>query len=208
MQHLKAEELKRWVEEGDPAERERILSHLAQCDRCGTALVEIVRTEPALAGATRLDVRAFVEAGNRLGPKVPEETRSRWIWAPALAAAIVLVSLALPLFQEQLLQPEPSSRPAMRGAAMELLSPVGEVEMPFEFRWTETDSDVLIEVFDAQRKPLFSHRTSGNSLAIPDALKSELVVGDTFYWMATRLDPSGQTTASSALQSFTVRLPD
>ena len=43
--HLTREELQRWWDHGSPADRDRVVGHLAECDACGALYGEILDAE-------------------------------------------------------------------------------------------------------------------------------------------------------------------
>ena len=195
MDHLSTEELTRWLARGDAAERERIEGHLSICDDCGRLYREILKSAPA-GGASRLAPGGFVERGREMGPRSRGSIRN-WHWAAGAAACLVLAVLSAALYRSR-----GGEAVILRGSDLEAASPRGEVGAPFEFSWEPGGSRVVLEVFDAERRRIFSTVAEGGSIPLPEELALRLQSGRRYFWMVTRLDARGERTASSALLEF------
>jgi hypothetical protein len=77
MTHLTRADLTRWRDAPDPADRDRIVLHLAECDECGALYADLMRTRPAAAGPDELEPAAFMKAGFEAGPVPQPTTASR-----------------------------------------------------------------------------------------------------------------------------------
>lgn len=205
--HLTGEEMLRWRDHGDAAQRDRVVAHLAECDGCGAAYAELVRTAPASAGPRLLEVAPFVERGYA----VPARTASGRGWLarrPQLAAAAVLL-VALGGASLLLSRREP---PAVRGGAAAIIEPVRPVNetvaagaLEFVWRARETAAFTLL-VYDASRptEPVIraANVQSGHRLTPDD--RGRLQSGRTYTWFVEQHLARGATGTSPAAR-FSVR---
>jgi hypothetical protein len=205
MTHLGRDELVRWRDGGAEADRERIVDHLAECADCVADYAELMRTRPAESLPSVLDPAAFVRRGHAaLRPAASPGRRLAWRLVPLAAAAAFVVALAGPRLWVPT-RPEP----ILRGADFTELTPQGPVRPPIEFRWRTPvkASRYLVEVYDADRQPLWRGEAAGASLSAGPDLERRLQPGREYRWLVTALDARGQTLSVSPLTSFRLTLP-
>ncbi len=152
MTHLTRDELVGWRDAPNPADRDRIILHLAGCDECGALYADLMRTRPATAGPETLEPAAFIEAGAKAGPVRHRVVSLPRILVPLAAAAIVIFGVTT------LLKREPAS---FRGADHEvtLAAPSGTIDSgEVSFRWTATPDTpaqrLLIYALDDPSQPV------------------------------------------------------
>jgi hypothetical protein len=208
MTHLTRDELLRWRDAHDAADRGRIVEHLAECDDCGAMYAELIRTRPATEGPIALDARDFVAAGVAAGaPSVP---RRSWWRAPAVWIAIPATAAAALVLMTVISRPSipPLSEPTSttRGSALVPLSPAGPVAGRLEFRWTSpfAASRYRIVVRDASGVVVLSHETTEERLVTDDATMRGLPRG-AYTWSVEALDATRRTIDTSRPQSFELR---
>jgi hypothetical protein len=205
MTHLSREELQRWWEHGHPAERERIVAHLAECDQCGALYGQILDTRPvdgdAQTSAPDLVARARGAYRARRRPG---------FWSPGRlvaygAAAALLPAVAIPAFRNAVL-PVVGDRHDIRGTSLQALDPVGEITPPVRFRWASPiDAPrYAVEVRDAERRLVFSLPSGPDELSLGTDRLAELEPGRQYTWEAIALTAEGEEMVRSTPQSFSV----
>lgn len=218
MSHLTREELSRfWA--GEPAGRERVIAHLAECDACGALYGEVVDAEPPPPPATV--PRGLVARGRRAYRRQNRAPGARWSRAVvplAAAAAVVLVAVLLrpmPLWEEEREIPAGSG---LRGAGVEAVEPSGETPPSFSFRWSTAirPQGWSVEVREAGSGRLVLRAPgSGDAGAAaeagaggqlepsPDEL-AQFAPGVAYEWRVVALDAAGEALTESAWRRFVV----
>ena len=201
MTHLTDMELRAW-REGRLEGRDRVIAHLAECDRCGGLLAEMLRTAPPAAGAApqTLDVETFREAGRNAGVWQAGPRRSWWRHAPALAAAAAIV-LAVVYFV-----PFDRSPSVTRGgeSAVRLLRPSDTVTRAgLKFVWEGPDGVYRLRVFDLDSPdtPVIARDDAKSGYEPADDERAKLRTGVTYRWFVERPEAG----ASSPAGRFTIR---
>lgn len=142
--HLTDLELRAW-REGRQDGRDRIVAHLAACDRCGGRLAELLRTAPAGAAPSAFDAEEFRAAGRAAGTFRAGPRRSVWRYAPAAAAAAAVIIAAV------YLGPLRRETSAVRGGetAVRLVQPSGSIApSELRFAWEGPPGSYRLRVFD------------------------------------------------------------
>jgi hypothetical protein len=206
MTHLTRDDLLRWRDTPDPADRDRIVLHLAACDECGAVYAELMRTRPAAAGPEELVPAAFTKAGADAGP-VPlarpapaaGSTRSaRWrrFAVPLAAAAIVILGVTT------LLKRDPVS---FRGGDSEprLSAPSGSVDSgALAFQWTtppDTPAQrLLIYALDDPAQPVVDTRNVTSPFRLAADQAARLRPGVDYRWMIEFTTRDGRVETSAA----------
>jgi anti-sigma factor RsiW len=208
MTHLTRADLTRWLDEGRADERERVLSHLASCDACRTALAEMVRMQVPAVESTRFAARDFVARGHAAYPGTIGGA-ARWKWpavaVSGLAAALLLAVLSIsPLLRTTR---EPATIPAeTRGGDVRLIEPSGGTRVPFEFRWSSpvAASSYRVSVFDAGHRVIYTASSRSERLPAPADLRARLVAGADYTWSVEALDAGDSRIVGSSPQRFTI----
>src|SRR5687767_10057087 len=82
-------------EEGDPAERLAIATHLQECAACSVAVLELQNVRGMLRDwtppASQLGFRVVQEATYQEKPGLTTTKESWWAWRPALQAAAAIL---------------------------------------------------------------------------------------------------------------------
>jgi hypothetical protein len=205
MTHLTREELQRWWREGRPADRDRILGHLAECDECGALYGEVIDTEQVEAGSAA----AFPEVvprGYRAYRGPGGAWRSPQVLAGLAAAAAILIALIVPALRHSADPDAPVDR-GIRGTSLQPLAPIGAVPMPVVFRWT---SPVLaaryaVEIRDeGGLEPLFTLSTTSETVALPRDSTGRLKPGRTYTWEVVAFGPGGEEIMRAPARAFVV----
>ncbi|MBM3818313.1 MAG: hypothetical protein FJW14_04720 [Acidimicrobiia bacterium] len=199
--HLTRDELIRWRDRSDEADRPRLMNHLASCADCRRQLAALTRENPAGAEPA-FDPGVFVAAGRA----VYRPARSWWqqprVWiaASGLAAAALVLAVVIPRALDR-----PLDDGGIRSAELRPLAPVGEAPAPAEFRWTSPFAAprYRLEVRDSANQIVLGGETAAETYTIPDLFRSRLVPG-TYTWTVDALDESGEIIASSNPQRFTI----
>jgi anti-sigma factor RsiW len=203
MTHLTPEELRRWRDEGAEVDRQRVVTHLAECDACGARFAELVRTPSPGALPVRLRPEEFRPRGHRAFAH-RQPGLMRWpALHPALAIAATLIVVA---GIAALLAPdERSSNPVVRGttASVVLQAPVGVVTdvSAVSFEWAgESTSGYRLRVFDlsAPATPLIDRDVTGLGYDPTQEERARLRPGGTYHWFVEYQTAAGTATVSPA----------
>jgi hypothetical protein len=200
--HLTGEELRRWRDGEAEADRARIVGHLAVCDACGGRYAEMIRTEPIEAAPSRFEPVDFVGCGERVFTPVPAR-RWGWTtrWAPALAAALIVV-VGLAYFAGRQGPRDAVYRGA--GAGVELVRPidarVAAADLVFEWRADEQLGPFRLRVIDlsAPEKPLIDRPGARSSYTPTDDERQRLKPGVMYRWFVEYRSASGGVDTSPA----------
>ena len=205
MTHLTRDDLERWCAAGAPADRQRIVAHLAECDACG-ALLGHVRDALQESPTPDHDLVASLKTigyGAYRPARRPAPVWRRWGVAAAAAAALVLVVLFLPMRRGPADTPDES---AVRGSSIQLLSPAGSVNAIEEFRWTSPirATSFRVEVYEAGQR-----RVSEINVTVEHARPSEddrrrLATPGAYTWLVVALDQAGLEIMRSKPQEVVV----
>lgn len=209
--HLELDELRRWRDDPAPADRERIVGHLATCDTCGGRLAELMRTAPLTTSpALRFELAAFQEQGYRAGPAA---TTRGWRTAPGLrvlaplaAAAVLVLAVATYVVRS----PEPDER-ILRGdgAGIELIAPSGR-DIPrddLRFEWkADAANGFDLRVYDlvVLDVPVIEKDDVTSGYVPTGAERQRLRPGVTYRWFIEYRTPAGGTSTSPAV-TFSIR---
>jgi hypothetical protein len=208
MTHLMRDELVRWRDEGLPADRERVLSHLAACESCAEAYAELIRTSPAPDTPSHFNPADFVARG--YAARRNAETRSwtasltSWkVWAGALSAA-ALATLVVLVAPDRHRGAEPGD--VSRGAGIELVMPSARVA-PTALEWKNALTGVRfrVELTDTNGVRLYQAETDASRIALPPEVVARILPGS-YKWSVTALDRDGQPVTTSS-GTFSVDSP-
>lgn len=208
MTHLTRDELERWWSERPPAERERILGHLAECDECGTLYGDVIDTEPVRPG-TAPDFPELVPRGYRAYRAGHHHFGFRWpsprVLAACGAAAAILLAVIVPAIREPATPADPVDG-AIRGTSLQPLAPIGTVDPPVRFRWASPveAARYAVEIRDERRELLLVLSTETESVDLPRDELARLTRGRTYSWEVVAIDPGGDTIMRAPPRSFVV----
>jgi hypothetical protein len=204
MTHLTREELERWWQRGDPADRERVVGHLAACDECGSLYGRVIDgLDPTAADLPEVR-RALVRRGVRVyRPARGWWPLPRWVVATAALTGLV-VAISVPLLRTPA-APVTDTPVAVRGSALQALGPVGLVEAPVTFRWASpvTAASYRVEIRDGDRV-LSTLLTGDESVELPAADLARLDPGRTYSWLVVALTAEGDEIMRTEAQRFSV----
>jgi len=202
MTHIMREDLVRWRDQGLPADRERVLSHLATCRSCAETYAELVRTAPAAHAPEHFDPADFVKRGYAARERTAART---WLasfvswkmWAGALSA----VALALLVIRAgSAPSPGSESTDTTRGVGIELVSPSGTTEPPTALEWKSgiTPARFRVELTDSIGTFVYQTETDGLRVALPPGITAKLVPGSFYVCTVTALDRDGRPITTSS----------
>jgi hypothetical protein len=207
MTHLSREELRLWAARESPADRERIVGHLAICDECVVLLGEVMDERPvALSSTSPAASPELITRGYDAYRRTPSTVRPIGRWAPlAAAAAIVVAVTATIVWQRSGAPPIPSSN-EIRGSDIQPLSPSGTVDQPLIFRWASpvAATTFLLEIADEGGRLVHAERVPREEAPASAALLARLKPGTRYTWTVVALDARGEPILRSSPQSFTL----
>lgn len=211
MTHLTREALVRWRDAGSPSDRDDIVDHLAVCDTCGAVYADLIRTQPLEGAPTRFDARGFVKRGYGVYRPGRSPVRALLAWrgaplAAAAAAALLILAVVVPSIRRSAESP---AQEELRGPEIQLVSPAGRVTTPVRFRWTSPvpASKFLLEVYDANRRLLYSASVDRDEAELTPALQAQLKPGAPYWCKVTALDAGGEPLMASNFHSFEISAP-
>lgn len=218
---LQLEVLERLAE--DPSADRKAAVHLSGCTHCQTELAMLKSFQAAEPSANEGAAVAWIAAQlqrQQSAPAKPSAVARVSFWrnmfrVPYLAgAAALIVVLALGI---SLYKPDSGKNPvngnntgigSYRTGDIKLLSPTGDLtQVPTEFRWEAFPgaASYKVELTDVLGQTLANATAEQTSLAIPDAMKSNMRPGKPLNWKVTAVDASGKTMASSNPERFEVK---
>lgn len=200
MTHLTRDELLRWRDTPSPADRERIVLHLASCDECGALYAELMRTRPAAAGPEELEPAVFIKAGADAGPVTPARIIRPAAWRrfamPFAAAAVVILGVTTLLRRDS---------GSFRGGdnEVQLSAPSGTVDSAtLTFRWTplpDTPSPrLLIYALDDPSQPVVDAKNVTSPYRLAGEQAARLRPGIDYRWMIEFTTRDGRVETSAA----------
>jgi hypothetical protein len=209
MNHLTPAELVQWRDEGRIDGSDAVLEHLAGCDACRGALVDLIKAEAPTATPTLFDARDFTRRGyaaygGRGRFRWLVERRPMLVAGSAVAALVLLTALTSVLHREAL---RPGGVPGdVRGGELRPLAPAGPVKTPFEFRWTSpvAASRYRLTVYGTNGQPVYTRIVDAERTSLPEELRARLVPGQTYSWAVDALDDAGAIIVASPREAFTV----
>ncbi len=194
MAHLTRDDLVSWRDAPTPADRDRIVLHLAECDECGAAYAELMRTRPATAGPDALDPAAFLQAGVDAGPA--RHATWRRIAIPLAAAAILVLGVTT------LVRREAGS---FRGgdAGVQLTAPSGTVDAgTITFKWTapagSPSQRLLVYALDDPSGPVVDTKNVSSPVQLTAEQATRLRPGTDYRWMIEFTTRDGRVETSAA----------
>jgi hypothetical protein len=210
MTHLTREELQRWWDDGRPADRARVVSHLAECDACGALFGEVIDAQPLAADPARTPASGLRERA--YGTYRPSSTAAgrRWL-VPALAgaaAAVLVLAIGLPMLREP---PAPAvgDEGTVRGTSLQPLSPIGSAAPPVEFRWASpvAAARFVVDVRDADERQVFQLTSDRESARLPPERLALLTPGRPYTWVVVAYASSGEEIMRAPPRSFVLASP-
>ena len=209
MTHLTRDELLRWRDTPSPADRDRNVLHLAECDECGALYAELMRTRPTAAGPEELETAVFIKAGAEAGP-VPRITTApaiqptraagsgilRRVMIPLAAAAVVILGVTTLLKRET-----GSSRGGDN--EVQLSAPAGAVDKgALTFQWTalpDTPSQrLLVYALDDPAQPVVDAKNVTSPFALTADQAARLRPEIDYRWMIEFTTRDGRVETSAA----------
>lgn len=128
-----------------------------------------------------------------------------WAWAGAVALVLVGVLIFRPRPRGPLTEFVLEDGETLRGAAVNLLSPMGDVTgVPAAFEWRALGGEVEYQVSLAGAEPLWKEMTRETRLALPDDIKSRLSAGVVYSWQIKAFSREGTLVAASPKATFTI----
>jgi len=97
----------------------------------------------------------------------------------------------------------------VRSVQIETTYPIGDLEsVPPELRWEPQGgaSRYEVRILDVDHGELWQGETTGSTIALPQAVRTEVVPGKKLLWDVTALDSSGRRVASSRETAFRLAL--
>jgi hypothetical protein len=195
-------DLASWVD-GTMGDEERLnaFAHLAVCPACGRAAASLVQAMGSTEIAPLLDGTGGAVWGKRLRPRFFR----RAIGVAGVAAAAVVAGLLVIQPSESPVEQAPVQRDtgSHLAPAPELRAPLGAVEGPVEFVWSEVRGSDLyrITVYGEDGGVTWESETEGTGIALPEAV--ELAPGVQYLWKVAARIQLGRW-VSSGLAGFSI----
>lgn len=202
--------------EMDPAARERIARHVADCPLCRrkrAVLADIAGELRARTGslpdslgpeeASALRAMAGTEVRRLRGKRRPRRAPGS-LTARFVIAAAILVMASAGVFFFSRTRPKDVERGAPTG--IRLIEPAGSLERaPAVFRWDAVgNADIYgFEVFDEELRSIITRGTKSTSVTLSPEEAGRLVPGRSYYWDVEAFDDEGRL-ISSGQRFFTV----
>lgn len=204
MTHPTHDDLIRWRDVGSPADRDRMLVHLAECEPCRRQYASLVRLAPEPDGVRRFDAQTFVARGRGISVS----RRRLWpvrpiVWVGAAAAAAVLtVAVLIPRTQPPLSPPGAG----IRGADLAGQFPVGTVDAVREFRWASPYRATRYRVIvrDTAGATVYEGASEVERL-VPTPEESSRLRAGAYDWTVEAVDEAGRIIAASRPLPFEIK---
>lgn len=194
----------------DPDERRRIESHVDDCPACA-AERDLARSFESAAASDAADPDVeWIVAELERARFAPQRRRPRVDWRWASAAALVLVALGAALALRQ--GPPPlahptSQRVVLRGAALELFAPRGDVAAaPAELRFGAVPgaASYRVKILEVDDTVLWEQELAAPQAPIPDDVRARLGEAVTYRIQVEAFDANGARIGVSAPAAFRV----
>jgi hypothetical protein len=204
MTHLSDDDLRRWRDGDALTERDRIVSHLAECQTCAGRYAVMVRTREtdAVEGSAP---EAFIDRGYRAYAPPPLRGWSASLLRPlaALAALVMIVAVAWTWRRDP-------TESVLRGgeSRVELLRPAdgAAVQPDVTFEWdAQNTSQCRLRVFDPAKPdaPIVDRRAESGTQP-SGAERDRLASGISYRWFVECALAEGGS-AMSASRRFRIR---
>jgi anti-sigma factor RsiW len=211
----------------DSASR-RVRSHVASCARCQTELAllhEFERAAPRreeeaaarwITGQLEEKFAATLSRPQAGRDEVPRPRPGFWTgWRPmqaggfAIAAALLVAAVGIALRESR--PPEISTavseRQVFRSGELSVVAPADNpTQVPSELRWAPwaAADSYSVRVMEVDRRELWSAETRQTAVALPAAVRAQIVPRKPLLWEVIARDADGRTLASSGIHTFVV----
>ena len=194
----------------------RVRNHLANCLHCQTELALLKEFDAAAPAPDEEELVRAISA--RLERRFSTQALPRRSWSKALnagglavAAATLVAALAIGLREHrapELTAPSPRAAGVLRSAAITTVSPAGDLDAaPDQLRWQATSgaASYSVQVMEVDHAELWKAETRDASIALPPALRAQIVPGKSLLWEVVAKDAAGTPVAWSGKERFRVR---
>jgi putative zinc finger protein len=206
----------------------RVRSHLGGCPRCQMELALLQQFERASPRAGeeadarwitgQLEQKFAGALSARQAERLKPEGSRRSFWpalrplqAGGLAIAAVLLVAAVGIALRDSRPPEMSTavseRQVFRSGEVSVLEPAeNPAEAPSKLRWAPwaAADSYSVRVMEVDRKELWSAETRQTAVALPAAVRAQIVPRKPLLWEVVARDADGRTLASSGIHTFVV----
>jgi anti-sigma factor RsiW len=203
----------------------RVSNHVAGCPRCQTELAllhEFERASPRAgeeAAARWITGQLEQKFASALPRPQPARERSPLSFLSALrpmqaagfaiAAALLVAAVGIALRESR--PPEISTavseRQVFRSGEVSVVAPAeNPTQAPSELRWAPwaAAESYSVRVMEVDRKELWSAETRQTAVALPAAVRAQIVPRKPLLWEVIARDADGRTLASSGIHTFMV----
>ena len=200
MTHPSSDELRTWFERGG-GDRARMIGHLAECETCRKALSALAaNAEPAADAAPVISIADAVPRGYAALKSTPAARPVAWrrrMYGLAAAAVILLAVIWVSS------PAKVSDDNTVRSSELVGLSPISAGDAAvFTFASPFQASRYRLTVRDASGALVLSMEGQDGSIAVDRSVRDRLTAGQSYAWVITALDRSGETIAESKPQTF------
>ena len=208
--HLTREELQRWWDLGSPADRDRVVGHLAECDACGTLYGEIMDAQaPPVARAGPVD-RSLIDSAYRVY-RAPRPQPRFWSWprtAFAALAALIAAAFAIPALKGPVTRPVDEG--GVRGTTLQALTPIGSVTAPVRFQWSSPvrAARYTLEIREGGQRIVLQVSSTSEDLQLDSEAEGRFEVGPTYTWQVIAFDEDGEEMMRAPPRDFSIVRPE
>jgi hypothetical protein len=211
MTHFTDAELIRWSDAGPGSDRDRVVTHLAECGACAARYAAALRTRPleaAAAAEPAREAREFADAAARLGPPaarvIPLRRRIVRIGAPLAAAAAIVLAIAIARRGGD--QGADIPPLVLRGGTLSTIAPDGETTIDARFEWASGVAATRYKItVGGPSGAIYTFIVRNSPAPFPDGLRSLLVPGTPYWWTVTALDAEGRLFLVAERRPFRIR---
>jgi anti-sigma factor RsiW len=206
----------------------RVRSHVAACPRCQTELALLHEFERASPRAGEEAAARWItgQLEQKFAGTLPKpqgerrnDERSRWSFLAtlrpmqaagfAMAAALLVAAVGIALRDSRPPQISTalSERQVFRSGEVSVVAPAeNPAAPPSELRWAPwaAADSYSVRVMEVDRKELWSAETRQTAVALPAAVRAQIVPRKPLLWEVIARDADGRTLASSGIHTFMV----
>jgi hypothetical protein len=199
--HLSPDELRQWFERGQAADRERVITHLADCDACRRSLSALA-TATEIESTPSLTVAEAVPKGYAARRPAPGlKGRSAWLRPAYGLAGAALVVLAVVWLSTPGAGPDDGG--AVRSSELLAVAPVGATNAT-EFRWESPfeATRYRVSIRDGNDGLVHFATVTASPLLLDDQTRRRLKAGESYTWQVEALGRTGDVIAESKPATF------
>ena len=201
MTHPSNDELRAWYEQGNAADRKRVIAHLAECDACRRSLAAMAAADEVLPASAPIVTAAEAAPHGYAARKPDTGSLGGWAWLhnPLVRLAGAAAVMALVFWITT-----PTVNQTRRAIPTMSTGTSGGSGTAQEFRWESPFQAprYRVSVRDAKGVLMFSGEATEPPFRPNETMRSQLVAGESYTWKVESLDHTGATIAESVPVTF------